>query len=49
MLNQGSIHNTALTCDNVTHAIDIYGPEIGSLKEKTVHTTPHPVIPLSAP
>jgi hypothetical protein len=50
MLNHGLIHNTDITAEDVTRAHDIYGPEIGSLKGKTVRSTPQPVrLPVQVP
>jgi hypothetical protein len=43
MLNHGLIYNTDVTAEDVTRALDLYGPDIGALKGKTVRSTPSPV------
>jgi hypothetical protein len=43
MLTHGLIKNTSVTADDATRATDLYGPDIGSLKGKTVRTTPKAV------
>lgn len=43
MLNHGLIRNTDVTSADVQRATDIYGPDVGALKGKTVRTTPDPV------
>jgi len=50
MLGHGLIHNTTVTSEDITRETDVYGPEVGSLKGKTVRATPDPVrIPVLVP
>jgi hypothetical protein len=43
MLNHQLIKNTDVTSADVSRATDIYGPDVGSLKGKTVRASPSPV------
>jgi hypothetical protein len=43
MISNGLIKNTDIITANITHVTDIYGPDVGSLKGKTVRDTPSPV------
>lgn len=50
MLTHQLIKSTDLTSTDISHATDIYGPDVGCLKGKTVRATPAPVkIPVQIP
>lgn len=43
MIKHNLIRNTTVTCDDITRASKIYGPDLGCLKGKTTRQAPTPV------